>query len=69
MTVSSVVKQDTILLTNRDAVELMYDDFLKRKEEIIPIVHKSDSSIGTGFMDLPIERRLRGSRDAKTPCM
>lgn len=67
MTVSSVVKQDTILLTNKDAVELIYDDFLKRKEEIIPIVHKCDSSIGTGFMDLPIERRLRGSRDTNTP--
>lgn len=66
-TVSSVVKQDTILLTNREAVSLIYNDFLKKKEEIVPIVRKYDRSIGTGFMDMPIERRLRAAKEAITP--
>lgn len=67
ITVSSVVKQDTILLTNREAVELMHDDFQKKKEEIIPIVRKCDKSIGIRFMDQPIERRLRAAKQATTP--
>lgn len=67
MTVSSVVNQDTILLTNKDAVELMYNDFYKKKEDILPIVHKCDKSIGISFMDQPIERRLRAAKDAKNP--
>lgn len=66
-TISSVVRQDTILLTNKEAVELMYTSFLKKKEEIVPIVHKCDKSIGINFMDQPIERRLRAAKDAITP--
>lgn len=66
-TISSVVKQDTILLTNKEAVELMYTSFLKKKEEIVPIVHKCDKSIGINFMDQPIERRLRAAKEAITP--
>lgn len=67
ITVSSVVKPDTILLTNREAIELMHDDFQKKKEEIIPIVRKCDKSIGISFMDQPIERRLRAAKQAITP--
>lgn len=67
MTVSAVIKQDTILLTNRDAVEIMHDDFQKKKEEIIPIVRKCDKNIGISFMDQPIERRLQAAKEAATP--
>lgn len=66
-TISSVVKPDTILLTNKDAVELIYANFIKKKEEIVPIVHKYDKSIGINFLDQPIERRLRAAKDAITP--
>lgn len=66
-TISSVVKQDTILLTNKEAVELIYSDFVKKKEEIVPIVHKSDKSVGMNFLDHPIERRLKASKEAVTP--
>lgn len=67
ITESVAVKQDMILLTNKEAVELMYDDFQERKDEIIPIVRKCDKSIGISFMDQPIERRLRAARQAITP--
>lgn len=66
-TISSVVKQDTILLTNKEAVDLMYAEFLEKKEEIVPIVHKCDKSIGINFMDQPIERRLSAAKKAITP--
>lgn len=66
-TISSVVKPDTILLTNKDAVELIYANFIKKKKEIVPIVHKYDKSIGINFLDQPIERRLRAAKDAITP--
>lgn len=32
-TISSVVKQDTILLSNKEAVELIYSDFVKKKRK------------------------------------
>lgn len=66
-TISSVVKQDTILLTNKEAVELIYINFFKKKEEIVPIVHKCDKSVGINFLDQPIERRLKADKEAVTP--
>lgn len=66
-TISLVVKQDIILLTNKEAVELIYINFFKKKEEIIPIVHKYDKSVGINFLAQPIERRLRAAKDAVTP--
>lgn len=66
-TVSSFVLQDTILLTNKEAVETLSANFESRKEEIIPIVHRCDENIGINFMDQPIERRLQLAKEAKTP--
>ena len=66
-TISPIVKQDTILLTNKEAVELIYSDFVKKKEEIVPIVHKFDKSVGINFLDHPIERRLKAAKEAVTP--
>lgn len=66
-TISSTWHHDTILLTNRDAVKILYNDFLARKQEITPIVHQCDSHVGINFLDLPIERRLKGAKDAATP--
>ena len=40
---------------------------MKKKEEIVPIVHKFDKSVGMNFLDHPIERRLKASKEAVTP--
>lgn len=64
-TISSVVKPDTILLTNKDAVEIIYANFIKKKEEIVPIMHKYDKSIGINFLAQPIESRLRAAKDER----
>lgn len=66
-TISPAVQHDTILLTNKDAVKILHDDFLARKKEITPIVHQCDNQIGINFMDSPIERRLEGAEKAATP--
>ncbi|WP_455040567.1 P-loop NTPase [Granulicatella adiacens] len=66
-TISTVVKQDTILLTNKDAVEIIYMDFLKKKDEIVSIVHNCDNSIGITLASQPIERRLNEAKKAITP--
>lgn len=66
-TVSTTLQHDAILLTNRDSVDILYNDFLTRKQEITPIVHQCDKHIGVNFLDLPIERRLEGAKKATTP--
>ncbi|WP_429145720.1 hypothetical protein [Anaerotaenia torta] len=66
-TISPAVQHDTILLTNKDAVKILHDNFLARKKEITPIVHQCDNQIGINFMDSPIERRLEGAEKAATP--
>lgn len=67
MTVSSIIRYDAILLTNQDAVNLLYKDFLQRKKELIPIVHQADHRISTNSFDTPIEWRLRNACKATTP--
>lgn len=66
-TISSIIQDDTILLTNKDAVRILYEDFLARKEDIIPIVHQCDKEVGINSLDLPIERRLKEASKAETP--
>lgn len=67
MTVSSTIRFDTILLTNKDAVKLLHKDFSQRKEELTPIVHRADHRIGTNPLDTPIEWRLNNAQEATTP--
>lgn len=66
-TISSTLHYDTILLTNRDSVRILYNDFLTRKQEITPIVHQCDNYVGVNYLELPIERRLEGANKAATP--
>lgn len=66
-TVAHGYQADTVLLTNKDAVEILYQDYLKRKDEIVPIVRQCDDRIGISFMDSRIEWRLEDARKASTP--
>ena len=66
-TVSDTVQADTVFLTNSDAVNILYQDFMKRKDEILPIVHQCDDRIGVNFADSPIEWRLENAKKASTP--
>lgn len=66
-TVTDTNQADTVLLTNRDAVNILYQDFLKRKDEILPIVQQCDKHIGVRFLDSRIEWRLENAKKAITP--
>lgn len=66
-TVTHTVQADTVLLTNSDAVKILYHDFSKRKDEILPIVNQCDKRIGVSFMDSRIEWRLQDAKEALTP--
>lgn len=66
-TVAHSVNCDSLLLTNADAVNILYEDFMRRKDEILPIVHKCDDRIGVNFTDSRIEWRLENARKASTP--
>lgn len=66
-TVTDTVHADTVLLTNSDAVNILYQDLLKRKDEVLPIVHQCDKRIGINFFDSRIEWRLENAKKATTP--
>lgn len=48
-TISDTINFDSVLLTKKDAVDVLYKDFLARKNEIWPIVKLYDNTIGVGF--------------------
>lgn len=66
-TITDSVTADTVMLTNRDSIEILYRDFWKRKNDIWPIVRECDQSIGVSMMDTPIEHRLNLAKKALTP--
>lgn len=66
-TVSDISNSEDVVLTNAEAVKIIYQDFCLRKEEIWPIVKECDNTVGVSMMDIPIERRLENAQTAKTP--
>ena len=66
-TISDKTNSDSIILAKKDAVNILYKEFLNKKEEVWPIVKLYDNTIGVNFSDLPIERRLEDARKADTP--
>ena len=66
-TISGSYQFDTILITNEDAVNVLYKSYLSRKEEILPIVHRCDSDVGSDFFTQPYARRLDSAKKASTP--
>lgn len=66
-TVSDRMDSEDIVLTNKDAVSVLFREFNQRKDEIWPIVKKCDDSVGVNMMDIPIEQRLNSAKEAKTP--
>lgn len=66
-TISGPISSESIILTNKEAVDILYYDFLNRKTELLPIVNKCDKSIGVNMYDVPIEHRLENARKAGTP--
>lgn len=66
-TVTDQLNTESIVLTNRDSVNVLYRDFLRRKNEILPVVKNCDKNVGVNMDDIPIERRLAEAKKATTP--
>lgn len=66
-TISESINPDSIILTNRDSVDILYRDFLKRKDEVLSIVKQLDNTVGVNFLDLPIEQRIEEANGANSP--
>ena len=66
-TISNSFDFDTILLTNVDAINVIYRSYLSRQTEIIPIVHKCDKDVGNSFSTIPFIRRLDAAKNSATP--
>lgn len=66
-TIAENISSDSIVLTNKEAVEILYKDYLNRKQEILPIVQCCDKTVGTGLSDIPYEKRLEEAKKANTP--
>lgn len=66
-TVSSSIKDDTIIIPKKDAVDILYKHYSSIKKEIIPIVHKYDKNIGVSLSDISIENRLFIAKEANSP--
>lgn len=49
---------ESVLIAKKQSVKTLYDEYLKRREEVLKIVEKCDPSIGDSYMDTSIEWRL-----------
>lgn len=67
ITLVSKIEEDIILISRKEAVEVLYDYYLKNKRKVINIVQKCDKSIGTSLTDQSIENRLLNAKKSSTP--
>ena len=49
------------------AVETLASDFRRRRDELLPIVHRYDSHIGDKYADIPLEWRIDEAAKSDTP--
>lgn len=66
-TLGLTINDETIIVSRKEAVEVLYEYYRQNTKTIIPIVQKYDNSIGTSLTDQPIEYRLLRAKEATTP--
>lgn len=58
---------ESISISKIQSVKTLYEEYLKRRNEILAIVKKYDSSIGDSYLDTPIEWRLKVAAKKESP--
>jgi hypothetical protein len=58
---------ESITISEIQSVKTLYEEYLKRRNEVLAIVKKYDSSIGDSYMDTPIEWRLKDAANKESP--
>lgn len=59
--------RDAISIANSRAVATLAQATLRHKKELLPIIQKLDPSIGEGYLDVPLERRVKEAAICETP--
>ncbi len=59
--------RDAITIANSRAVATLAQATLSHKKELLPIIQKLDPSIGEGYLDVPLERRVNEAATCETP--
>ena len=57
----------SVRIPARGAVEILASDFRRRRDELLPIVHRYDSRIGDRYADFPLEWRIDEAAKSDTP--
>ncbi|MDU4801554.1 MAG: hypothetical protein E6X81_11270 [Clostridium butyricum] len=60
---------EDVHISNKQSVELLVDEYSKRKSEVYAIVKKLDNNIGDAYLDETIEYRIEKASQARTPWM
>jgi len=58
---------ESITISEIQSVKTLYEEYIKRRNEVLAIVKKYDSSIGDSYMDTPIEWRLKDAANKESP--
>jgi len=58
---------ESISISKIQSVNTLYKEYLKRRNEVLSIVKKYDSSIGDSYLDTPIEWRLKVAARKESP--
>jgi hypothetical protein len=62
-----ITPRDAISIATARAVATLAQATLSHKKELLPIIQKLDPRIGEGFLDVPIERRVKEAATCETP--
>ena len=49
------------------AVETIANEFRRRREDVLPIVHRFDRQVGDQYLDIPLERRIDDAAKSDSP--
>ncbi len=66
-TVDDITPRDALSISSSRAVETLAQATLHHKKELLPIIQKLDPSIGEGYLDVPLERRVKEAATCDTP--
>ncbi len=59
--------RDAISIASSRAVATLAQATLRHKKELLPVLQELDPSIGEGFLDVPLERRVKEAATCETP--
>jgi hypothetical protein len=60
-------KPNSVRIPAKIAVETLSGEFLRRRDELLPIVRRFDPHVGDEYLAIPIERRIEAAGKSDTP--